>query len=245
MHAIAATGLSFSYPNGRTILNNLNFTIEAGETVILAGLSGCGKTTLCNLLCGICPQLIPGSVKGQIELLEKPISGRSVAQLAKQIGLVFQDSDNQLFCTTVEDELAFGLENQCMPPTEIANAIEEMLQHFHINDLRLADPGKLSGGQKKLVALAAVAILNPAIIILDEPLSGLDECGQNMVAAIIKERREAGQTMLIVEHDLQAITATLADRWLILANGELAAFDKPQALKNSRLLSDLELYYEY
>lgn len=243
-HAVVVRGLRFAYPGAPLLLEDIDFTIRAGETVALLGLSGCGKTTLAQIICGVIPSLIPGTLSGDVSLFGVPLAGKSPAALAGLAALVFQDSDEQTICTTVEDELAFGLENIGMAAADIRARVEATLARYRFTELRLRDPAQLSGGEKKRLAVAAVSMLSPRLIALDEPLSGLDEAGRAQVADLLREMKAAGQTVIVVEHDLDAATASLADRWLVLAGGRIAAFDTPAALLRSRILYDLELRYD-
>ncbi|HHX14352.1 MAG TPA: ABC transporter ATP-binding protein [Clostridiales bacterium] len=241
MEAVRVENLHLSYVPGQPVLDGVNFEVECGETVVIAGLSGCGKSSLCHVLCGIIPQLIEGDVSGQMELDGENIAGKSVAELALIVALVMQDSDNQLFCTTLEDELAFGLENRCVEPEEISHSIDMMLERTKLSRYRYSDPGQLSGGEKKRAALAAATMGEPSIVILDEPLSGLDEAGRQLVGEMLRELHEQQVTVLIVEHDLTAVTARLADRWLILDQGRVVAHDTPDKLRHNQILYELEL----
>ena len=228
MEAVRVENLSFAYPGGQPLLRELSFSIASGETVVFAGLSGCGKTTLCRILCGVIPNAIRGTLQGSVSLFGQPVAGRSLAQLAPTAGLLFQDPDDQLVCTTVEDELAFAPENLCMPPEEIARLVERTLEAFGLTALRLRDPGTLSGGQKKLVALASLLTLDPKLLLLDEPMSNLDAQGRALVQAQIARLRAQGRTIVIVEHDLRL--AEDAGRWMIFENGALVEDAPPQAL---------------
>lgn len=226
--AIAVENLRFAYQPGQPVLDGLSFCVRPGETVAIAGLSGAGKSTLCHILCGLIPHSIPGELSGSLRLFGEDCLGKRPAEFATRVALLFQDSDNQLFCTTVEDELAFGPENLCSPPAEIVAAMERTLDRFRLQPLRRRDPGQLSGGQKKLVALAAVLMLAPRVIILDEPMSGLDADGREEVRGLIAGLKRDGVTVLVVEHDLTLITGL--DRWLLLADGRIRADAAPQEM---------------
>jgi energy-coupling factor transport system ATP-binding protein len=230
MKAVEARNLSFAYEGGQQVLDRLNFDIELGEILVIAGLSGCGKTTLCHILCGIIPHGLPGKLDGQIKVLGKEARQVSLAKMAAQVGLVFQDSDNQIVCTTVEDELAFGLENLCIEPEEIRQRVDDALIHYGFSGRGRLNPSKLSGGQKKLLTIAGVLMLNPEILILDEPMSHLDAEGREIVRQAIQSQHRQGRTIIMVEHDLKLVT--YADRWLILREGALAALDTAQHLMN-------------
>ena len=157
-------------------------------------------------------------------------SGKS--KINTMTGLVFQDSDAQIICTTVEDELAFGLENLCMPPDEIRRRVDETAATFGLTDMLLQNPSKLSGGQKRVMMIAAVLMTEPRILILDEPMNSLDQDGRALVRNCIDRLRDEGRTVLIVEHELESVT--FADRWLIIEDGEIAALDTPESLLRDR-----------
>ena len=232
MDAIAAEGLGFTYPDGRRVLDALTFYVREGETAALCGLSGSGKTTLLRILCGIIPQALPGVVEGEARLFGQSVAGRSIAELSDVVGYAFQDADDQLVCTTVEDELAFGLENRCVAPEKIRLLVEEALYKWGLESIRLEDPGRLSGGQKRLVALASLLITGPRLLLLDEPMSHLDAEGRRLMERAFRTLREDGCTLLIVEHDLSGLKD--ADRWLLLADGRVAADGAPaEILQNA------------
>ncbi|HAL74227.1 MAG TPA: ABC transporter ATP-binding protein [Clostridiales bacterium] len=229
MDVLKAENINIAY-GARVILANVSLTVRQGETLIIAGLSGCGKTSLCYALTGLLPGVIPARLTGHISL-------------AVKIGMVFQDADSQIICTKVEDELAFGLENLGQPAPQIRQKVDVTLQRFGLTDLRLQNPALLSGGQKRLLTLASIMILDPQILILDEPMCGLDEAGRLMVEQAIAELRDQGHTLIIVEHDLR--TVTWADRWLILADGRIDRLDTPQNLLDKpQRLTDLGLWLE-
>ena len=229
MLVVEVNNLTFAYPNGKTVLDNISFSVSAGEILVIAGLSGSGKTTLCHLLSGIIPHGIQGNINGEITVQGFSPQDIALAQNATRIGLVFQDADSQIICTTVEDELAFGLENLCYPPEEIKARVDELLEEFGFSHLRLTNPAQLSGGQKKLLTIAGVLALSPTLLIMDEPLSSLDREGRDLMRDAIERQRQQGRTVILVEHDLDLVT--FADRWLLLDQGGIALFDTPSRIK--------------
>lgn len=235
--AITVSELSYAYDGGGPVLHRISFTIDRGETVVVAGLSGCGKSTLCHCLSGLAPKALGGTLTGIVRLLGDDIAPIPLARLSASIGLVFQDPDNQMVTTTVEDELAFAPENLAMDPVEIRARVDRQLALFGIGHLRLRPPSSLSGGEKRLVAIASVLTLDPAIVILDEPFAHLDEQGRSLVLAAIMTLREDGRTLIIVEHDL-SLTG-FADRYIHLMEGRLASVGPapPAALLEEEPLS--------
>jgi len=237
MNAVEVKNLKFAYKDGTTVLNDISISISMGEVFVFAGLSGSGKTTLCHILSGIIPNAIPGTLDGQVTIMDIDPAKVGLPQTALRAGMVFQDSDSQIICTTVEDELAFGLENLCKPPEEIRLRVDELLTEFGMQDSRQLSPSRLSGGQKKLLAIAAVLAPSPPILILDEPFTGLDSEGRTLVQAAIDQQRSKGRTVIMVEHDLRHVM--FADRWLILKNGTIVACEAPpDLLKRSYILKD-------
>lgn len=172
------------------ILKDFSLTVNQDDAILLKGPSGCGKSTLLHAICGLIPRVIHANVTGEIIMPQD-----------LRIGIVFQNPETQLFCDTVEDEIAFGLENICMPPNQIGERIEEMLDLVQMADYRYASPRQLSGGQKQRVVLAAVLALNPQILLLDEALSQLDFKAKAIFLKHLENLRKQGRTMLMVDHD--------------------------------------------
>lgn len=227
MHILEAKGITFSYEDKPTrhVLKDMSFGIDKGTMTVLLGLSGSGKSTLCQILCGIIPGCIKGDLGGQIIFDGIDISLVKVSQLATKIGYVMQDPDRQMITTTVEDELAFGLENLCFSSEEIKERIEEIMNLLNLNHLRLQNPGMLSGGEKQVVAIGAILALNPDVIIMDEPLSHLDELGRQTVCITLRQLRDRGKTLLIVEQDYELLD--FADRWVVLKDGVIQSQGDP------------------
>ena len=215
MSILTVEDLRFSYDGKRQILNGVSFTAEAGEALVLAGWSGCGKSTLCRCLCGVIPQSVEGVFSGSVTADGCAVSAAPLSESAQHIGMVFQNPDDMLVCSTVEDELAFGPENRAR--------VDAMLARFSLSSLALRDPMTLSGGQKKLVSIAAALIMGPKILLLDEPMTGLDAPSRELVRGAVAELLQGGCTVVAVEHDLAM--ADYARRILYLREGRL--YDQP------------------
>jgi len=229
MPIIEVKNYSFSYGNAKRVLNNLNFTVQAGTITAVIGLSGCGKTTLCHCLCGIIPNSIEGEVEGSIRINEQDIKGNRLSKLACTVGLVMQNPDDQIVCSTVEDELAFAPENLSIAPAEIQNRVDDTLRLLEIESLRLENPNKLSGGQKHMVAIGSVLTLNPEILLLDEPMSHLDEAGKTLIKDTLIRLKWSGKTIMVVEHDYKSMT--FADSWLVMSDGNIIGYDTPESIR--------------
>ena len=241
LNAVEVTNLTFAYSGGEPILHDICFKVSSGEVFVIAGASGSGKTTLCHILSGVIPHAIKGNLGGQISIVDIDPRSAGLPQTALRAGMVFQDSDSQIICTTVEDELAFGLENLCKPPDEIRLRVDELLSEFGFEELRNTNPARLSGGQKKLLTIAAVLAPAPPVLILDEPMSGLDPDGRALVRTAMEKQREQGRTVIIVEHDLKLVD--FADRWLLINDGAIAACGAPRdILAHEPLMADLGVW---
>ncbi len=233
MKAVEVRGLNYGYHvDGPTVLKNINFQVNPGEMIGVMGLSGCGKSTLCYCLTGIIPHSRGGRLEGEVLVNGKNTREHTIARLALEVGMVFQNPDTQLFSPTVEDEIAFAPENMCLPPDHIQERVDYVIDLLGIDALREANPYQLSGGEKHLVALASVLALNPPVLVLDEVMSQLDSMGREKVAAALQKLRHQGKTIIAVEHDLQTIA--FADRLMVIDHGELVRFDRTEILLADR-----------
>ncbi len=228
-------GLHFAYPSVRVgrvnppALRDVHLTVEAGECVALMGASGAGKTTLCLALNGLVPQSTGGTFRGNVWVNGHNTRTTPVAALATQVGLVFQEAENQLCTMSVEDEVAFGLENLGLPVDEIERRITWALEVVGLNHLRRHPPAQLSGGQQQRLALAAVLAMQPAILVLDEPTGGLDPLGRRGVLEVIAALQRQGATIIMATQDAEAVAA-LADRVVVLQEGAIALEGTPRAV---------------
>jgi energy-coupling factor transporter ATP-binding protein EcfA2 len=215
-------GLRFAYPplvagqQAPTVIQNLDLRIEQGEWLAIMGASDSGKTTLCLLLAGLAPHFTGGHMEGRIVIAGRNTRESPPPALASTAGLLFQEPEAQLFNATVEAEVAWGLENLGLPPAEIRARLDEVLDQLHLQHLRQRPPGELSGGEKKRLALASVLAMRPPVLILDEPMGGLDPVGRvEVLDALAGLRRHHATTIIMTESDPEAV-ATFADRVIVL-----------------------------
>ena len=161
-------------------------------------------------MCGLIPNLYRGEYEGQVLLKGQIVADMTLSQVAQTVGIIFQNPESQLFSPTVEDELTFGPENMCVEPAEIGQRLERVLKLTGMEPHRYDNPNRLSGGQQQLVAIGAVMMMNPAVLICDEIMSWLDEAGKGRVLGMLRDFRDAGGTVVMTEHDMGGIK--LADR---------------------------------
>ena len=229
MEIFKIRNLSFTYPKREeTALNEVNLSINQGEFVTVCGKSGCGKTTLLRLLK---PALSPfGRIEGEILFCEKVLNDYSQREQAEKIGFVLQNPDNQIVTDKVWHELAFGLESLGFSTPEIRGRVSEMAAFFGIEEWFYKNVSELSGGQKQLLNLASVMVMQPSVIILDEPTSQLDPiAAQEFLQVLKKINLELGTTIIISEHRLEE-TFPVSDRVVVMDNGKIIADDTPKCV---------------
>ncbi len=236
MAIIEIRNLHYAYPSlipggePTWVLRGVDLDVERGEFLAIMGATGAGKSTLCMALNGIVPQSTGGTIRGQVRVLEHDPRRIPVAELAMHVGIVYQDPESQLFCTTVEDEVAFGPENLGLGRVEIAERISWALEVVGMSAQRSRSPTQLSGGQKQRVAIAANLAMLPEVLILDEPTSGLDPAGQSEVLAVIERLcRERSMTIVMVSQDAEQV-ACYADRLAVLWQGCIVRKDEPLSI---------------
>jgi len=234
--AILVEGLRFAYPplspGGPTpwVIIDLELRVGAGEWLAVMGASDAGKTTLCLLLAGLAPHLTDGQMQGHVVVAGRDTRDHPPPALAGTVGLLFQEAEAQLFNPTVETEIAWGLENLGLPPAEIRARMDEVLAQFRLADLRHRAPAELSGGEQKRLALASVLAMRPQVLILDEPMGGLDPAGRSEVLAALSDLRQDHSTAIVMtESDPEAVAA-FADRLLILHEGQAVLAGPPREL---------------
>jgi cobalt/nickel transport system ATP-binding protein len=215
--------VSFSYGPQRPVLRNCTFRLKAGERVGLIGPNGSGKTTLLSLIVGLVRP-----TAGRVEVFGKVRSREAdFHDVRRRVGLLFQDADDQLFCPTVAEDVAFGPMNLGKSREEVRRIVARTLRRLELDGYEERITHKLSGGEKRLVALATVLAMEPDVLLLDEPITGLDEAATERVLDILAELPQA---MLIVSHD-RSLLKRLATRTLVLTGGKLEAIqvDQPVA----------------
>ena len=213
-HYLRFDDVHYRYPNGYEALCGVSFRITHGEKVALVGANGAGKSTLLLHTNGLLMPSQGGVVLGGIALTR-----RTLPLVRQSVGLVFQDSDNQLFMPTVEEDVAFGPSNMRLEPEEIRRRVTEALDAVGALDLRGESPFRLSGGQKKRVAIATVLAMEPSVLVMDEPTSNLDPRARRQIIDLI---RRFSHTTLIATHDMEMVL-DLCDRTIVMKEGRIVA----------------------
>jgi energy-coupling factor transporter ATPase len=234
MAIIETKNLTYTYPGVTSqSIKDISIKVEKGEFVLITGPSGCGKTTLCRCFNGLIPHFYQGELKGEITVAGMNTTKNQTHAMAKSVGLVFQNPENQLFALSVEKDVAFGLENLGMPREEMRERVEWALKLTGIHDLRERSPHEISGGQQQRVAIAAVLAMQPEIIVLDEPTSFLDPLSAEKIFEVIHElNKKLGLTVVLVEHRLD-LTAKYADHIIIMDEGNVCFDGKPREILNT------------
>lgn len=228
MKAVEFRDVSFSYGEGTFAIKNLNFSVEEGEFVAVLGHNGSGKSTLARLCNGL---LVPDA--GSIRVFDLPVGDKTLYDVRKRVGIVFQNPDNQTVASIVEGDVAFGAENIGLTREEIGRRIDFALHAVGMEEYRNATVARLSGGQKQRVAIAGVLALGPKMMILDESTAMLDPRGRREIMQVVKRlNEEEGITVLLITHFMEE--ALLASRAIVMNGGEIVMQGMPNEIFEKR-----------
>ena len=219
---ITLSDIFYRYP-GTTdgwALHGINLTIQDGEFVLICGGSGSGKSTLGYLFNGLIPHFFGGDFQGRADVDGMDTRQMSVARLLPKVGLVLQNTDAHLFCSTVENEIAFGLESLGFPPAEIEGKVRWIVEMLGIQELLDRPPQALSGGERRLVAIASVLCLNPSLLLLDEPFAHLDWRGMRRVRKVLTDLHRSGKTIVVIEQRIAGLIRH-ASRCIVMDQGKI------------------------
>ncbi len=222
MNVIKTIGLEYTYADGTNALSGVNFEANAGEKVAVLGPNGSGKTTLFYHFNGLIKP-----TRGEVQVFGKNICKTNIDDVRKRVGLVFQESESQLFAHTVFEDIAFGPKNLGLNSKEIQKRVLQVLRRFDIENLAEKNPANLSGGQKKRVAIAGVVAMEPDVLVLDEPTTGMDTYGITDTMEILDELNDEGKTIIISSHDSD-LASSWADRIYVLNKGKVFKSGAPR-----------------
>ena len=237
MKSVSIKNISFAYLKDFPVIKDLSLDIEEGDYVSILGHNGCGKSTLARLIDGL---LIPRS--GTIEVSGLELNSKNITEIRKKIAIVFQNPDNQFIGATVEDDIAFSLENMNVPKDEMVTLVKYYAEKVGMSEYLTKEPGYLSGGQKQRVAIADALVRNPEILILDEATSMLDPQGKADILELVNKMRLENPklTVISITHDVEE--AYLSNRIILMHKGEIVSSCTPSELyDNPELISKYNL----
>ena len=231
--------VTYHYPLTDTpALSKVDLQVKEGEFLAIIGPNGAGKSTLCYTIAGFIPHFFKGELDGRVEVAGIETSSSTLSEWVLNVGLVFQNPFNQISGAkyTVYDEIAFGLENLGVPRAEINTRVDKALKLTGISDLADRSPYSLSGGQQQRVALTSILVMEPKVLVLDEPTSQMDPIGTREVFGVIRSLAERGMTVVMAEHKMEWV-AQFADRVVALYEGKVLMNGKPRdVLTSARLV---------
>ncbi len=236
---ISTRKLTYRYrrTDGPPVLDGVDLALDRRTFTLIGGASGSGKSTLCRTFNGLIPHFYGGRLQGKVTIGGRPVADQSVARLFDRVGMVFQNPEAQLFCSTVARELAYGLESLGLPRSDVRRRVTQTAEDLNIEALLDRAPHTLSGGEKHLVTLAAILALAPAVLVLDEPYANLDARHVARIRSILKSVHTGGKGIVICEHRL-APTLPDVDHMVVLQDGRVAAAGK----RGDVLTHDLEAW---
>jgi len=219
---LVVENLSFKYRTRPELaIENISFELKQGELLLIAGSSGCGKTTLARSINGLIPRSYRGERSGKVLLHGREVAEMKIAEMAQVVGTLLQDPERQIVASNVYNEVAFGPENLGLPREEIEMRVEQALKRLKIEYLRERETFNLSGGEKQKVALAGLLSMNPSILLLDEPLASLDPASAHEALEIFRSLADEGKTIILVEHRVEDAIETKPDRLLYMEGGRV------------------------
>ena len=228
--AVSIKNLTYTYPNNTKALTDINIEIRKGEYLAIMGANGAGKTTACLFLNGVIPHITGGRVKGQVHVMGMDTFEHPVYEIAQQVGMVLQDPEAQLFASNVRSEIAFAAENLGIPHEKMTRQVDWALKTVRLEGLEDRTPAQLSGGQKQRLSIASGLVIQPSLLVLDEPTSQLDPLGTDEVFSVLRELNQNMRlTIVLATHKAEHV-AEYADRVIVLDGGNLIAEGSPRVV---------------
>ncbi len=236
MGIVEVKNLSFSYDQEDNAVDDVSFSVEEGSYTTIIGHNGSGKSTVAKLIAGLLEKK-----SGTIMIDSMELNEENLKKIRSRVGIVFQNPDNQFIGSTVRDDIAFGLENHCVPQQDMDGIIEEFAARVRMTEYLNSEPTRLSGGQKQRVAIAGVLAMGPKILIFDEATSMLDPQGKDEIKKVINDiHRKSGLTILSITHDIEEVTS--GDYVIAMNDGKIAMTGTPEEIfANEKKLKEIRL----
>ncbi|MFW9770732.1 MAG: energy-coupling factor ABC transporter ATP-binding protein [Candidatus Heimdallarchaeota archaeon] len=227
--------------NEEYALNNINLEIKKNKFILLAGETGSGKTSLIRCMNGLIPQFYAGYYKGSVQVAEKDTSITPIADLSTEVGIVFQNPENQLIAMNIEHEIAFGMENLGIKEEIIKEKLKSVMQLTEISEIADKAPFEISGGEQQRVAIASILALDPKIIVLDEPTANLDPLFAHKIITLLKKiQRDKDLTIIISEHRMDLVIP-IVDEIILMKQGKIVAHNRKEDIINSQEFENLAI----
>ncbi|MFX1493511.1 MAG: energy-coupling factor ABC transporter ATP-binding protein [Promethearchaeota archaeon] len=227
--------------NEEYALNNINLKIDRNKFILLAGETGSGKTTLIRCMNGLIPQFYAGYYKGFVEVAGKDTTITPIADLSTEVGIVFQNPENQLISMNVEHEIAFGMENLGMERDVIKKKLDYVIQLTEIERIAGKAPFEISGGEQQRVAIASILVLDPKIIVLDEPTANLDPLFAQKIIMLLKKIQEENELTVIISEHRMDLVIPIVDEIILMKEGKIIAHNKKEHIINSKEFEKLKI----
>jgi energy-coupling factor transport system ATP-binding protein len=220
--SLVVNNLSFRYhTRPEKAIEDISFTMLAGELLLIAGASGCGKTSLARCINGLAPRSYKGERSGSVSIQGQDVANLTLVQISQMVGTLLQDPERQIVASNVLNEIAFGLENLGLPRQEILQRIDQVIQRLNIEHLRGRDTFTLSGGERQKIALAGLLVMQPSILLLDEPLASLDPASAHEALQVFRSLADEGASIILIEHRVEDALAARPDRLMYMSGGQV------------------------
>lgn len=241
MEKISVKNLSYKYPSSEQVIDGLSFQVEQGSFLCIVGHNGSGKSTLAKLIVGLIKPK-----QGEIYIDGVLLEDKTINQLRQKIAIVFQNPDNQFIGASVEDDIAFGLENRSIPSVDMQDIIDKYASYVHMEDYLKKEPTSLSGGQKQRVAIAGALALNPEILILDEATAMIDLKGKKEIFDLLKQMRKDNPQLTIISITHEVEEAFLSDKVIVMEKGKVVHEGKPdEVFSNVEIRKQFHLHVPF
>ena len=237
---IEFSDFTFQYKSQtKPTLHDVNLRIKDGEKILIAGASGSGKSTIGNCINGLIPHSLGGIIEGSLRINGEETRKSDIYEISRMVGTVMQDTDSQFVGLSVGEDIAFSLENQCVPVAEMHSTVRDVSALVSMEDFLDSKPDRISGGQKQRVALSGVLVDDVSVLLFDEPLAALDPATGELAIELIDDlHKQTGKTVIIIEHRIEDVLHRPVDRIVLIDEGRVVMDDTPEHVLQSGILAE-------